>query len=59
MFRILPLDSNRAGQVDQSEFEQIVRIVTEEVVRYLGALRKIRGCRRHAQATMKFAPIAI
>ncbi len=32
-----PQDSNRAERVNPSEFEQIVRVVTEEVVRYLGA----------------------
>src|ERR1700745_779193 len=30
----------RANRVDHTEFEQIVRIVTEEVVRYLGATGK-------------------
>jgi deoxyribose-phosphate aldolase len=30
-------DSDKAERVDPSEFEQIVRIVTEEVVRYLGS----------------------
>jgi deoxyribose-phosphate aldolase len=34
---MLPGDSNRAERVEQSEFEQMVRVVTEEVVRYLGA----------------------
>jgi deoxyribose-phosphate aldolase len=29
-------DSDKDEQVDQSEFEQLVRVVTEEVVRYLG-----------------------
>ena len=34
--RILPSDLNRAKRLEQTEFEQIVRIVTEEVMRYLG-----------------------
>src|SRR6202034_3577028 len=35
-FEFHPGDSSRAERVDQNEFEQIVRMVTEEVVLYLG-----------------------
>ena len=37
MIATKPTRFEQAGQVEQSEFEQIVRVVTEEVVRYLGA----------------------
>ena len=48
---------DRAGPVDQSEFEQIVRAVTEEVVRYLGAPELV-AARWRPGATTKFAPTA-
>ena len=35
-FGMLSADCYRAKRVDQSEYEQMVRVVTEEVVRYLG-----------------------
>jgi deoxyribose-phosphate aldolase len=39
LFQIIHRLQIRNGTVDQSEFEQVVRLITEEVVRYLGSSR--------------------